>query len=190
MTIDEIIKRTSHIPSTVYESEQAMWLRIISNLEGNPVIVDFGTGWGKSASSMGLCNSKATVYTFDVGTEHINDARSKDDYIDEVGAYIKKSGAVNVRFDMTSSLEVSWDKEIDVLNIDSNHLYEHAKKEINRWLPLVKVRGIVFLHDWEHEKFPGVRAAWDELVPSKFNFKLIDKTKFMKTRCGAFRKLS
>lgn len=189
MTIEEVIKRTDHIPSSVHPPEQEMWLDMISKLPGNPLIVDFGTGWGKSASSLGLSNPNSVVYTFDIGLVHMNASRSKEQYIQEVNDYITKSGATNVHFTLGSSLEVPWDKEIDVLNIDSDHLYETTKLEVNRWLPFVKAGGLVFLHDWDHPRCPGVRQAWDELVPSKFNLESLRITRAGEIQCAAFRKL-
>lgn len=189
MKIDEIIERCSQSPSSVYEPEQRMWYRLIKDLPGKPVIVDFGTGWAKSACSLALSCPQGTVYTFDNGLPHINKNRTKKQYIKEVKGYIAKSGAENVDFIFGSSLEVPWDKEIDVLNIDSDHTYEHAKAELNRWIPFVKTGGHVFLHDWEHPRCPGVRQAFDELVPSKFNLKFIEETKSGEIKCAYFKKL-
>lgn len=190
MTITEILERTSHIPSSVHSPEQEMWLRRLEDLPGNPVIVDFGTGWGKSASSLALACPQGWVHTYDIGTVHINAQRSENQYCQEVLDYIKKSGAENVSFTLQSSLEVIWTRGIDVLNIDSDHTYETTKAEIEKWIPWVNVGGLVFLHDWMHPRCPGVRQAWDELIPSKFNLESLEVTQAGEVKCAAFKKSS
>jgi len=186
MTAQEVIEKCSHIPSSVYESEQEMWFDLISKLD-NPIIVDFGTGWGKSASSLGLSNSDAKVYTFDNGLPHLNAQRSKRKYIQEVLNYIQKSGAKNIVFQLGSSLEVPWHKPIDVLNIDSDHTYETTKAEIERWLPFVKIGGYIFFHDYEHPRCPGVRQAIDELS-NKYKLKLERVTDAGAVKCAHYIK--
>lgn len=188
MKIEKILKATAHIPSSVHELEQRMWHRFLKGLSSKLVIVDFGTGWAKSACSLGLICPKATVYTFDHGLPHINKFRSKEQYIQEVKDYIAKSGAENVNFTFGSSLEVPWSKKIDILNIDSDESYEHAKKEIKRWLPFVKKGGLVFFHDYTHPKCHGVRQAIDELIPKKFPMKLLKAVQAGAVKCACFRK--
>src|SRR3990172_3654197 len=129
MNADKIIQKCSHIPSSVFEPEQRMWFDMISILD-KPLIVDFGTGHGKSASSLALCNPEATVYTFDPGLPYINSGCNEEQYEEETKKFIVDSGATNVTFSRESSLEKEWDKEIDVLNIDSDHTYEATKREI------------------------------------------------------------
>ncbi|HEC65904.1 MAG TPA: hypothetical protein ENI23_11470, partial [bacterium] len=167
MKIEEVVKKVSHIPSAVYQQEQEMWLKELGNLPGNPVIVDFGTGWGKTAASLALICPQGHVFTFDPGKPYINHITSAEDYEKEVKKYISDAGAKNVTFTRESSLEKEWKQKIDVLSIDSAHSYEVTKGELEKWLPFVKVGGYVFLHDWEHPRCPGIKQAWDELVPEK-----------------------
>ena len=169
MTIEEILNRTNHIPSSFHEPEQKMWLEELQSLPGNPIIVDFGTGHGKSAVSLALACPQATVVTFDPGLPYINHTCTSDEYVEETEKYIKDAGVSNVIFTQESSLNKMWkDTKINVLNIDSDHTYETTKKELEIWLPLVKSGGYIFLHDWDHPRCPGVRQAWEEIVPSKF----------------------
>lgn len=51
------------------------------------------------------------------------------------------------------------DGSIDFIFLDSNHDYEHVKKEIALWLPKLKTGGIFAGHDYE---WGGVRQAVDE----------------------------
>jgi predicted O-methyltransferase YrrM len=170
ITLEEIIEKTNHIPSSVYEAEQSLWLRYLSTLPGNPNIVDFGTGWGKSALSLALACPQGFVYTFDTGVIYIayEAVKNLEEYHSKIEDYTKE--AKNLKSIVASSLTIPLPEfEIDVLNIDSAHDYETTKAEIERWLPRVKQGGLVFLHDWEHPKAPGVKQAWDELV--RYNLK-------------------
>jgi cephalosporin hydroxylase len=74
--------------------------------------------------------------------------------------------------------------EIDVLLIDTNHVYSHTVKEIAHWFPLLAPRAKVFFHDtnmrvfyhrqdsslgvgWQRNR--GVMAAIEEFFGTKFN---------------------
>jgi len=187
MTIKEIIERTNHILSDVHEQEQEMWLKIISKLD-KPLIVDFGTGHGKSASTLALANQNGFVYTFDPGFPYINAGCDEEQYEKETRKFIADSGAKNVKFYRVSSLNKEWGEQIDVLNIDSDHTYETTKAEIIRWVPFVKQGGLVFFHDWEHPRCPGIRQAVDELIPSKYNLKFQYATQSGAVKCAYFIK--
>jgi hypothetical protein len=100
------------------------------------------------------------------------------------------SGASNFTFTRESSLEKEWDTPIDVLNIDSDHTYETTLEEIKRWVPFVKPGGLVFFHDYDHPRCPGVRQAIDELVPSTFNMTLEEISgPTYDVRCACYRKV-
>ena len=189
MTDEEVIQACSHIPSSVYEPEQRMWHRVLSPLPGSPVIVDLGTGHGKSAASLALSCPQGHVYTFDPGEPYINAGCNEEQYEAETNKFMKDAGAENVTFVRDSSLTVPWDKEIDILNIDSNHTYEGTKAEILRWIPFIKTGGRAFFHDYDHPRAPGVRQAIDEFIPSKFNMELVEVTDAGAVKCAHFKKL-
>lgn len=189
MDINEIIERTNHVPSSVHPPEQEMWLRRLKDLPGNPVIVDFGTGWGKSASSLALACPQGTVYTFDLGDVHINQTCSAEEYIEKVNNYINQAGVSNYVFTRENSHTKEWDKEIDVLNDDSDHTYPTTKGEIERWVPFVKQGGLVFFHDYEHPRCPGVRQAIDEYIEEHHNLELLEVTQAGEVKCACYKKL-
>jgi cephalosporin hydroxylase len=73
---------------------------------------------------------------------------------------------------------------IDVLFIDTSHLYEHTKEELRVWLPFLSAKGKLILHDtnmktiyrradgtigagWNNSR--GVIRALEEQVSAKFN---------------------
>src|SRR3990167_1193122 len=164
MNAEEVIQHCNHIPSSVHEPEQKMWWNLLHVLPAGTLIVDFGTGHGKSAASLALACPQGEVITFDPGIPYINAGCDEKCYEEETKKFMADSGATNITFTRESSLEKPWGKRpIDVLNIDSDHTYETTLKEVGRWVPFVAVGGYIFLHDWEHPRCPGVREAWDEL---------------------------
>ena len=174
MTIEEIVKRTDHIPSSVYPPEQEMWLKYLYDLPEGTKIVDFGTGWGKSAASLSLACPHGFVVTFDKGDVYVMHKNVSDlgEYGLKVAGYFRDAGVENnVRhfYDadslspetMKKVMEVVGKDEIDVLNVDSGHSYETTLEELKLWAPKVRIGGFISLHDWEHPKAPGVREGWD-----------------------------
>ena len=211
MTIEEILEKTNHIPSSVYAEEQTLWLKYLKDLPEHPLIIDFGTGWGKSAVSLGLACPQGMVLTFDTGTVYVlhDNVKNLNEYALQVEENIRKSGVANVQHFLKSSIEgnpqefvIKFGKKtgIDVLNIDSDHDYEITKKEMRAWMPLVKTGGIIMFHDYEHPMCPGVGEAIHELchyqddngklyTGTEFNLELIDKARNPKVTTAIFRKL-
>lgn len=204
MTLEEIIKRTDHIPSSVYEPEQALWLKYLSDLPGNPLIVDFGTGWAKSAVSLALACPQAKVVTFDIGETYVlhGNVGSLEEYEAKVADNIRRAEVTNIRHTVAHSLDQFLiSTPIDVLNIDSDHTYETTKEEITKWLPLVKPGGLVMFHDYRHPNAPGVSEAIEELISYKdgeedftnpfkpFRLELIDKAYHPKVTTAIFKKI-
>ncbi|MCA9100055.1 MAG: class I SAM-dependent methyltransferase, partial [Planctomycetales bacterium] len=54
---------------------------------------------------------------------------------------------------------------LDFVVIDAEHGYESVVADITAWLPKLKPNGILFGHDYGHTRFPGVKRAFDELLP-------------------------
>lgn len=50
----------------------------------------------------------------------------------------------------------------DVVFIDAMHTYEDVLADIKRWWPRVRPGGVMCLHDYGHDHFPGVKQAADE----------------------------
>ena len=196
MSIEEILNQVSNIPSSVYEPEIKMWFKYIKDMK-SPVIVDFGTGWGKSAIALALSNPTAKVMTCDIGDIHVRNrahyadwvVNNHEDYVRVVKNYLKEKGVSDrVDFRLQSSLKTPWQRDIDVLNIDSDHTYEGTKAEILRWIPFVKKNGLIFFHDYEHPNAPGVKQAIDELIPKKFDLELIEVTDAGPVKCACYKK--
>lgn len=62
--------------------------------------------------------------------------------------------------------ERSIDSSIDILHIDTSHLYDHTVREINAWFPFLSDRAKVFFHDTHLESVfrrsdGSMERAWD-----------------------------
>jgi hypothetical protein len=54
------------------------------------------------------------------------------------------------------------DGELDAIYIDSIHTYESTKRDINLWMPKVKLNGLIAGHDYFAPKWAGVVQAVNE----------------------------
>ena len=74
-----------------------------------------------------------------------------------------------------SHLVLSWNiHPARLILIDTEHTYDYTKKEIENALPLIAESAWMLLHDFGHEKFPGVRRAVEEFLESQKDFEILD----------------
>ena len=59
------------------------------------------------------------------------------------------------------------DRSLDFVVIDAEHGYESVVADISAWLPKLKQGGVLFGHDYGHPRFPGVKRAFDKLLPGQ-----------------------
>jgi hypothetical protein len=59
------------------------------------------------------------------------------------------------------------DGSLDFVVIDAEHGYESVVADITAWLPKLKPGGILFGHDYGNPRFPGVKQAFNELMPGQ-----------------------
>ena len=148
------------------------------------LIVELGTRGGESTKTIlaAASHSGAAVLSID-----IHDC-SGVDIPDEIKRNWTFIQADDVHFEKTKFCEWCAGRAlhpiIDVLFIDTSHLYEHTVAEIKAWEPYVSANGLMILHDtnlkklsrthtnailnlgWENER--GVMRAIEELVGKRF----------------------
>jgi hypothetical protein len=176
LTRDEIVEITKNIVSFgVEDADVDCYIKYIRPLPAGSVIVDFGTGRGKNVTRIALANPDAIVFTFDNAEEHEDIATPR--YFMEITNRIRSRGANNVYFTLANSMEsfADWDIPIDAINIDSSHKYENTKRELEKWIPFVKVGGYILLHDYERidPRTEGERIAANEYLKNE-NFEFIE----------------
>lgn len=171
-TVEEITRATSNFVAPIRGIE--IFHKYANLLSPGEIIVDFGTGTGKTAIAFGLSNPQAIIYTFEIGLMS-NHRIPDEEYVLTINKRLREFQADNVIFILGNSLEVypDWKKEIGILNIDSEHSYEQTKKEILRWEPFVRKGGYLLFHDLIlTNRFPGIQRAVDELLgnPNKYKY--------------------
>lgn len=79
----------------------------------------------------------------------------------------------------SDSLKVDWKSGIDLLFIDSLHEAFHVASELEKYGTLVRVGGLILLHDTHHKQFgDGIRGAievWAKSKGKQFKYFLSDK---------------
>ncbi len=154
MTVQAILEKIKDIPSNVRDEDSEMHLKYLSTLPGNPLLLDFGTGWGKLVISMALACPQAEIYTFDPGTPYQN-------YIPIVTKVLMDHLGKDLHFEINDSFKHQWDRPLDVLSIDSDHTYKTTLHELQKYVHFVKRGGLILLHDYVVDHV-GVKQATDE----------------------------
>lgn len=74
---------------------------------------------------------------------------------------------VNIEYIETNSINLTLDREYDVVHIDGNHSYEYVRNDLEKVIPHLHNDSILILDDYN---FPGVDRAIDEFLSGKTNF--------------------
>ncbi|KKN78084.1 hypothetical protein LCGC14_0353110 [marine sediment metagenome] len=57
---------------------------------------------------------------------------------------------------------------VDLLIVDADHSYPGVKNDLIAWMPNMKKKGLIFVHDYDGttapESYPGVKQACDEVL--------------------------
>ena len=173
--VEEINKETDYIVSFDMRPEDTeVYMKYIAPLPKDSIVVDFGTGQAKNVIRMALCAPQVQIWTWDWGRGGESEPVS---YFKMISDRLRKHRVDNVYFTINNSNEAwtTWDKPIDILNIDAAHDYEITWNDLIRWGNFVKYDGYIFIHDYEYKghdgyKFEGMRKAVQEYCVKGFEF--------------------
>ena len=183
-SVDEINKLTDDIISFDMRPEDTeVYMNYLSPLPEGSIVVDFGTGQAKNVIRMALCAPQIEIWTWDWGRGGESEPVS---YFKMITDRLNKFQVYNVYFTINDSCLAwtSWNKSIDVLNIDAAHDHDITYRDLFRWEPFVKHGGYIFIHDYEYKisdptnkdrdvrvyKFDGMRKAVQEYCQKGFEF--------------------
>lgn len=131
------------------------------------IIVEIGVLNGHTTKFI-LENTKANVYGIDpIITDSMNVSLIGDESkIKELT--IKYPNFTFIK-DYSFNVVKNWDKKIDYIFIDGDHIYEAVKQDFEEWLPHVKSGGIISIHDSAANRggpsfWPGPSKLADELI--------------------------
>lgn len=152
-----------------------MWrlYNICAKLPNNPMIVEVGTKYGRSATTLSLSRPDATVLTIDVKNW-------------EPGKILGQ----NVIKLIMSSIDAAKivDVAIDFLWIDGHHYRESVIADIRAWTPMLKPGGYVAFHDYNNNLGKcAVKAAVDKMITEP-EYELLDHEKWNGRRIVAARR--
>jgi len=127
------------------------------------VIVELGAGQSTYALTAAANETKGQLYSVDLGKDAVTRLFPQGEgVLDKEERY---------HFIQGDDMEIvkTWNTPIDFLFLDTSHLYEDTKKEIEAWFPKVKKGGIIAMHDVAHEEGlgTGCRKALDEFMKSE-----------------------
>lgn len=151
MKFEEAKRRKAHIWTLMTEDEQRLLFNVAQKCKGG-LIVEIGAFYGGSTSILCLACPAADVISFDNFTHHDNPSavRLKDN--------LAKAGITNHSLHEGSSLDVKWDRPIDLLFIDGDHGYEAVIHDLKTFAPHTDY---LLMHDVH---IPGVARAIKEYL--------------------------
>lgn len=123
MNLEEVIAKVAKLPSFITDGDIECYYKY-ANLISNGLIVDLGTGWGKSMLSLALSNSTNQIITADPGIAPISSNWAKDikDYVQKIEGIIEENNLKSNIIFFPISGEELLDKvidKIDILHIDN-----------------------------------------------------------------------
>lgn len=71
------------------------------------------------------------------------------------------------------------DASLHFVFIDSQHTYIQVKRDLHLWAPKVILNGLIFCHDVDNERFPGVRTAFEEFIEERGYSPLIRRSGYL-----------
>jgi predicted O-methyltransferase YrrM len=150
MTAEEVIKSVSSIPSYILDDDIKLYHQYASKLGKDDLIVDVGTGLGKSAYALAL-STEAMVLSFDTGEYPLarNWATSMDAYIEMIEKGAKERGIDNLNFFVNDITTVPFNP-ISLFHLDAEKLIEENILEYI--LPFVKQDGILLIRNYDRCK--------------------------------------
>jgi hypothetical protein len=139
----------------------------------NAVFVEVGTWKGQSikylAEKVKAKNKNIIIYGVDTfeGTpgEHDEDDNVKNGtllqaYLDNIKSVSKNIKTIKGLSEFAS--QEFENESLDFVFIDADHQYESVKKDIELWLPKIKIGGIISGHDYAFGGYCGVIPAVNE----------------------------
>lgn len=147
------------------ENELPAFKHVVNALPPNSLCINIGAGSGTSALAFLECNTVGTLYTIDIQAM----SRPEGGLGNETAA-LKESGYWGdpryhqICGDSTEVGKIWKGGLVDMVFIDGDHSYEHCLSDIEAWLPHIKYGGVMALHDYLADVWPGVKKSADEVL--------------------------
>lgn len=157
MTIEQTLKFIDKLEGWMGESDcRALWNQVKNITNGT--IVEIGSYGGKSTIILANASPTSSIIAIDpyIGYEDIE------------AQFLSAVKGFNIIPKKVKSEDFTDKLKIDFLHIDGDHSYEAVKKDIEKFVPMVKKGHYVFFHDYPVAEF-GVGRAVNELKDKYFD---------------------
>ena len=160
---------------------QNLYSEFVKLCQNDAIIVEVGSWKGRSTIYLAveIFNSGKDIKLFAVDTwlgqldlgihqdeEHVKNGTIYKLFVDNMKVVNDQKEIVfPIRAESVKAAADFEDCSLDIVYIDASHNYEDVKKDIEAWLPKVKLGGILAGHDYGWE---GVNRAVNEMLPNNF----------------------
>lgn len=186
----------------LFEAELPALKALVRRLPANPLVINIGSGSGTSGLAILESRPDVALITIDITDlsspfgclEAERDVIKRAGLSHKAGSYWRQilgdsidiglmwSDIITqqeVRSDLPSDQHGRFYRQADMVFVDGDHSYEHAKEDIEIWLTNLKEGGIIAVHDYRKADivpqengphpvpWPGVDRAVDELLLGK-----------------------
>jgi predicted O-methyltransferase YrrM len=124
---------------------------LLSLARGRNRVAELGTATGWTALSLALASPGRRVWTYDPAS------RAEVEHYRRLVAPEVRSRVVLVTAPGASGPPPG--VTIDLLYIDSSHERDDTVAEVEAWRPALRTGALIVFDDYDHPRFPGVRAA-------------------------------
>ena len=160
---------------------------LVSTIPSGGKFIECGAWLGKSSSYLcDIAQNKINIYIIDTWKGSINELETNHKLAQEkdvFSLFIENMGErkfIPIISDGVIAASKFDDNSCDVVFIDMEHTYEAVKKDIDAWLPKVKIGGYIAGHDYE--------SNWQGVVDA-VNEKFGRDNLILKDTCWIYKKL-
>ena len=155
--------------------ELALLIQLVESLPDDPLVVNIGAGVGTSTMAILETREDSFVVSVDLYTGVHPTGGLGNEYFE-----VKDAEMLDRRFGICSDSTVAgmqwwenknepwWRRKVDMVFHDAAHNEVTLTTEIEAWLPRVRAKGIIAVHDYTSVHWDGVMKAVDELLSPRF----------------------
>lgn len=164
MTFEKIKESVSNIPSYILDDDLKTYYKHVSVLPENSIVLDIGTGLGKSAIALALSNLMVQVITIDNAKYPIERGwtKSKVDYKHEMRREFKKRDIENIELivDEAESVLEQIKFKLDLFHLDGEKETEIGLLKLV--FPKLDSGGIILLRNFDRMDLEEIKEILNQ----------------------------
>lgn len=149
----------------LHADELVAFKKTVETLPDNSTCINIGAGSGTSGLVFMESQKVSKLYTIDLFAKQRPEGALENELM-----ALQQSGFVNdSRYHQIQGDSImvgnAWNHGlVDMVFIDGDHSYQHCAGDIFAWLLNLRAGGIIALHDYGTEVWPGVKKSTDEIL--------------------------